>query len=121
MMAFLVGVIMTVHFAFLAFMVFGGFLTWWWPRLIWWHVAAVLWGIGSTAFGLDCPLTDLERWARLRGSLTPLPPEGFIAHYLTDVVYPASATNLVRVLAIGLVLFTWAGWARRRDRRHRQH
>ncbi|MDR3664693.1 MAG: DUF2784 domain-containing protein [Mycobacterium sp.] len=115
-MAFLVGAIVAVHIAFIAFMVLGGFLTWWWPHAIWPHLAAVLWGLGSTAFGLDCPLTDIERWARGRAAMSPLPSDGFIAHYLADVLYPASATNLVRVVAVVVVLVTWAGWAQRRWR-----
>ncbi len=105
---------MAVHFSFIAFMVFGGFLTWRWPWVIWWHIPAVLWGIGSTAAGLDCPLTDVERWARPRAGLEQLPSDGFIAHYITGVLYPASATNVVRVLAIVLVLIAWGGWFRRR-------
>ncbi|MUL65376.1 hypothetical protein BOO86_12935 [Mycobacterium sp. CBMA 234] len=110
----LVAAVVAVHFAFIAFMVFGGFLTWRWPWVIWPHVAAVLWGIVSTALGLDCALTDLERWARPRAGMAQLPSDGFIAHYLTGVLYPASAANVVRVLAIVVVLVAWAGWLRRR-------
>ena len=29
---------MLVHFTFLAFVVFGGFLAWNWPRVIWSHL-----------------------------------------------------------------------------------
>jgi hypothetical protein len=110
----LVAAVVAVHFFFIAFMVFGGFLSWRWPRVIWLHIAAVLWGVWSTVFGLDCPFTDFERWARRGAGMAPLPSDGFIAYYITGVLYPASATGLVRVLAVGIVLLSWAGWARRR-------
>ncbi len=106
--------VVAVHFSFIAFMVFGGFLTWRRPWVIWLHVPAALWGIGSTAWGVDCPLTDVERWARPRAGLAQLPPDGFIAQYITGVLYPASATNVVRVLAVVVVLVAWVGWFRRR-------
>jgi hypothetical protein len=103
----------TLHFAFLGYVVFGGFLAWRWRRTIALHVCAVVWGFGSVLVGYDCPLTDLENWARGRAGRPPLPPSGFIAHYITGVLYPVDAVDLVRLLVAALVVVSWAGYALR--------
>ncbi|UGT61566.1 DUF2784 domain-containing protein [Nocardia asteroides] len=100
---------MVAHYAFVAYVVAGGFLAWRRPRTIWLHIAAVGWGFGGILIGYDCPLTALESWARERGGEAPLPDSGFIAHYLTGVLYPESALTLVQVGAATLVLGSWAG------------
>ncbi|WP_432420659.1 DUF2784 domain-containing protein [Nocardia farcinica] len=56
------------HFAFVAYVVLGGFLAWWRPWAFWPHLAAAGWGLGSVVAGYDCPLTDLENWARRRAA-----------------------------------------------------
>ncbi|MEV0354571.1 DUF2784 domain-containing protein [Nocardia sp. NPDC050697] len=105
---------MVVHYAFVAYVVAGGFLAWRRPRTIWVHIAAVAWGFGGILIGYDCPLTALESWARERGGGRPLPDSGFIAHYLTGVIYPESALTLVQAGVAALVLTSWAGVVLRR-------
>lgn len=102
-----------LHFTFIGYLVFGGFLAWRWPRTLPLHVIAVVWGAGSVLVGYECPLTWLENWARLSGGRSALPSTGFIAHYLTGVVYPVEAVNLVRLLVIAVVVGSWVGYARR--------
>ncbi|MFF0815999.1 DUF2784 domain-containing protein [Rhodococcus sp. NPDC003318] len=102
-----------VHFAFIGYLVVGGFLAWRWPRTIVLHVVAVLWGFGSVLIGYDCPLTAVENWARTSDGRSPLPSTGFIAHYITGVVYPVGAENLVRLLVVAVVAASWIGCARR--------
>jgi spore maturation protein SpmA len=41
--------------------------------------------------------------------MAPLPSDGFLDHYLTGVVYPAGAANLVLALAMLTVLASWCG------------
>ena len=63
-------------------------------------------------------MTGLERWARQHAGMQPLPSEGFIAHYITGVLYPADWVVAVQVLVFSIVATTWAcfGWrGRRRD------
>ena len=36
--------LVVLHFAFTAFVIFGGFLTWRWPRLALAHLPALAWG-----------------------------------------------------------------------------
>ena len=115
----LVTVILVVHFAFLAFVVFGGFLSWRWPRLFWPHLAAAAWGLVVVALSLRCPLTTAENWAREQAGLAP-EARGFIDRYIEGVLYPARYTVLLQTLAGLLVIGSWAGaYLFRRSRRRR--
>lgn len=107
-----------MHFGFIAYVLVGGFLALRWPRSIGVHVAAVLWGFGGLLVGWPCPLTALERWARVRAGMSPLPPGGFIAHYLTGVLYPAAAMSVVQALAVAVVVGSWVLCLRRRRARY---
>jgi hypothetical protein len=101
-----------VHFLFLAYLVVGGFLACRVRWTIWTHIAAVAWGFSTVLFGFTCPLTDLENWARRRAGEAGLPPSGFIDHYITNVLYPRSALELVRVLVVLVVLASWVLYLR---------
>ncbi|WP_102142743.1 DUF2784 domain-containing protein [Mycobacterium hubeiense] len=105
--ATVVAVTVAVHFAFIGYLVIGGFLAWRWPRSIGLHVLVVVWGISSIACGLPCPLTDLERWGRAGAGMNQLPPDGFIAHYLTGVLYPVDYAVAVHALAFAAVAASW--------------
>lgn len=111
--------IVVSHLAFVGYVVAGGFLALRWPRSIWLHAAAVIWAILIVVADLDCPLTWLERRARTAAGLAPLPPEGFIAHYLTGVVYPASWATAVSVAALAAVAVSWVLYGRESLRRRR--
>jgi len=90
--------LLAVHLAFVAFVLFGALLVLRWPRLLWLHVAAVLWGVLVEFTGAICPLTPLEVTLRQMGG--DLGYQGdFIGHYLTTMLYPA---GLTRELQIGL-------------------
>jgi Protein of Unknown function (DUF2784) len=116
--AFTILVVLTVaaHFAFIAYMVTGGFLALRWPKTIWLHIPVVIWGISIELIDFVCPLTWLERWARPKAGMGPMPADGFIDHYLTGVVYPAQYADLVLVLALLTVLTSWVLVARARRR-----
>ncbi|MEV0296853.1 DUF2784 domain-containing protein [Nocardia sp. NPDC050710] len=106
-----------VHFAFVVYVVIGGFLAWRWPRTIWLHLLAFGWGFGTIVIGYECPLTDLEDWASRQAGENGLPPSGFIDHYLTGVIYPENALGLVRALVAICVVVSWVGYIRLRRRR----
>ncbi|HEY7717821.1 MAG TPA: DUF2784 domain-containing protein [Pedococcus sp.] len=116
----LADVVMLVHFAFLAFVVFGGFLAWRWPWVIWPHLALAGWGFSTIAFSLRCPLTDVEDWARERGGEQPLSGTGFIDHYLENVVYPERYTRQIQLLAAVVVAVSWTGVVLRRTSARRR-
>ena len=117
--AYAILVVLTVatHFTFIAYMVTGGFFALRWPRTIWLHVPVVIWGIAIELIDFVCPLTWLERWARPKAGMGPMPADGFIDHYLTGVLYPAEDADLVLVLALLTVLTSWVLFAFARRRR----
>jgi hypothetical protein len=108
-----VALVVVLHFAFIGYVVIGGFLALRWRRTIWLHIAAVIWGIAIATNRVDCPLTWLERWARARAGMAPLPPDGFIAHYITGVIYPVGWVVGVRLISFAVVALSWVVYLRR--------
>lgn len=116
----LADVVMAFHLLFLAAVVFGGFLAWWWPKAWFAHAPLALYGLVVVAFGLICPLTPLEDGLRRRAGQEGLETTGFIETYLEGVIYPADQIILARWTAFTLIAVSWAGLAvivRRRRRR----
>lgn len=110
---------MLLHFAVLAYIVFGGFLAWWRPRLIVPHVVMAAWGLLSITVGVECPLTVVEDWARRNAGQQGL-GRGFIDTYLTGVIYPPEHLLAFQLLMVGVVLVSWLGLAvRSRSARRR--
>jgi hypothetical protein len=109
-------VILGLHFAFLAYVVFGGFLAWKWPRALWPHLVAAAWGFLVVAAQLICPLTVAEDWARRKAG-GPAPAVGFVDRYIEGVLYPERYTRLMQGLAAAAVLISWVGIYLRHRRR----
>jgi len=107
----LVWLVVAAHFAFLIYLPCGGFLALRWRRTIWLHVPVVLWGIASVILHLGCPLTALERWARIQAGMVPLGSAGFIDHYIAGVVYPSGATGYVQLAVFLAVAVSWVAYA----------
>ena len=107
-----------VHFAFVVYVAAGGFAAWRWPRTIYTHIVAFAWGFGTIVIGVDCPLTHLENWARRGAGVAELPPTGFIAHYITGVLYPTDALGTVRFAVAVAVVASWMGYGVLRSRAH---
>jgi len=119
MYTILVALVVALHFAFVGYVVIGGFLALRWPRTMWLHVPAVIWGIAISTRRVDCPLTWLERWARGSAGMAPLPPDGFIAHYITGVVFPVGWVGGVELATFAVIAVSWALYFWRRGKRHR--
>jgi hypothetical protein len=114
----LAAVIVVTHFAFVAYVVLGGFLAWRRAWAIVPHALAAAWGLLVVTLSLNCPLTAAENWSRERAGEGPL-AGGFIDRYLTGVVYPARYLHEVQALVAVLVLVSWIGLALRRPAAHR--
>jgi hypothetical protein len=105
--------IVIVHFAFLAFVVGGGFLVRRYRWLIVPHLLALAWGIYVEAMpGMLCPLTPLENhFARLAGAEGY--EGGYIEHYLVPIIYPDGLTPTVQrwlamaLIAVNVIAYTW--------------
>ncbi|CAM4421789.1 hypothetical protein MB901379_00792 [Mycobacterium basiliense] len=103
------------HFAYMAYLVVGGVVALRWRRTIACHVSVVAWAILSSMRHLDCPLTWLERWGRAHAGMAPLPDAGFIAHYITGVMYPTGWSGSVLVAVFVVIAVSWFvfGWQAR--------
>lgn len=110
-----------LHFTVVAYVVFGGFLSWRWPKTIIPHALVVAWVVLATTLSMACPLTTLEDHLRRWGGQPGL-RNGFIGTYLTGVLYPAQYAELMRWLVAVVVAISWLGtyyWWRRRVARRR--
>jgi hypothetical protein len=102
--------VMIVHLAFVLFVVLGGLLAVRDLRFAWLHLPAAAWGAYVEFAARVCPLTPLEN--RLRRAAGEAGYEGgFIAHYVTPVIYPAGLTSAhqfwigVVVVAFNLLVY----------------
>ena len=92
-----------LHFAFTTFVVFGGFLTWRWPRLAVVHLPALVWGCWVEVSHSICPLTPLENHFRHLGGEAGY-SGSFLAHYLRSMLYPVGLTGHIQwALAAALI------------------
>ncbi|MFD2092942.1 DUF2784 domain-containing protein [Blastococcus deserti] len=108
--------VVAVHMAYLAYMVFGGFLALRWFRWIWPHMLSTVYSIYVTTTSFTCPVTTLEKWLLERGGRTPY--EGsFIAEYVRGVLYPAQFETAVWLSGMGLAVFSYVIVLTRRRRR----
>jgi Protein of Unknown function (DUF2784) len=81
-----------IHFAFIVFVVLGGFLVLRWPALRWVHLPAATWGAVIEIGGFVCPLTKIEN-AFLRRAGGAGYDGGFIGHHLFAAIYPQGLTR----------------------------
>ena len=104
--------LVVIHFAFTAFVIFGGFLTWRWPEAAFVHLPALAWGCWVEVSHTICPLTPLENHLRHLGGEAGY-SGGFLAHYLARVLYPPGLTWHVQwVLAALLLAINLLAYAR---------
>ena len=102
--------VLLLHLAFIVFIVTGGLLVAWKPRLVWLHVPATIWGALIEFIGWFCPLTPLENhFLKLSGERGY--QGGFIEHYLLPLIYPETLTPPTQfalgffVLAINILIY----------------
>jgi hypothetical protein len=84
--------VVVLHLAFVAFVIFGGFLAWRWPKALLAHSPALAWGVWVELSGQICPLTGLENYLRQLAGESGY-RGGFISHYLLTVLYPPGLTR----------------------------
>jgi len=114
----LADLVMTLHFAFIVFVVIGGVLAFFWRRTAWVHIPVALWGAVVNLAGWTCPLTPLEQWLRRRAGQEGY-DGGFVEHYLAPIIYPDAMSRDI-ALAVGVGALAWnatvyglAFWLRR--------
>ena len=104
--------LVVIHFAFTAFVIFGGFLTWKWRWMALVHLPALAWGVWVEVSATICPLTPLENHLRHLAGESGY-SGGFLAHYLVAVLYPPGLTWRIQwVLAAVLLAFNAVAYGR---------
>jgi len=111
-----------LHFMFILFVVFGGFLAIRWHKVSWFHIPMAVWGALIEFAGWICPLTPLENKLR-RASGDSGFAAGFIEEYILPVIYPAGMTRGVQI-ALGsaviiINIFIYGYLLSRRSRKSR--
>jgi hypothetical protein len=111
------------HFVFILFVLFGGFLVRYRPRLVWLHLPTLLWALGIEAIGWRCPLTVLEKWLRIRGGMGGY-LGGFVRHWIISPLFdpgaiPPTVRSALALLPVGLSAIAYGRVFR--DRQGRGH
>lgn len=115
----LADLLVALHLAFAAFVIFGGFLTWKWRWAAFAHLPALPWGFWVETSGQICPLTPLENHLRhLAGEAGY--QGGFLDHYVVPLLYPPGLTRADQwvLAALLLAINILAYGALLRPRRH---
>lgn len=95
--------VLAVHLAFIAFVIGGGLLAFWRPRIAWLHLPAAAWGALIEIMNWTCPLTPLENYLlKLAGDSAY--HGNFIARYLLPIIYPAGLTPAIQGLLGAFVI-----------------
>jgi hypothetical protein len=100
--------VVTLHFAFVLFVVGGALLVLRWRWLAWLQLPALAWGASIEFAHWICPLTYLENWLRTLSGVAASPGD-FVEHYLLPILYPARLTPGIQVILGILVIAVNAG------------
>jgi Protein of Unknown function (DUF2784) len=96
-------VVVVLHLAFIIFVMFGGTLVFFLPKVIWLHIPCVIWGIAIELTGWICPLTPLENLFRVQGGEVPYSGD-FVIHSLESIIYPQGLTRELQIFFGVLVI-----------------
>ena len=95
--------VVIVHLGFIVFVMAGGFLAFFFPKIVWVHLPCVVWGIVVELAGYVCPLTPLENY--FRGMSGDGRYSGdFVMHYIEPLIYPEGLTREIQVVLAALVV-----------------
>lgn len=95
--------VLTVHFAFIAFVLLGGLIALRHRWVAWAHVPAAAWGVFVELTGRLCPLTTWENALLGRAGEAGY-SQSFVEHYLLPIIYPAGLTRHVQLLLAAVVI-----------------
>jgi hypothetical protein len=114
--------VVVLHFGFILFVVFGGFLLLRWRWAVAVHLPAVLWAAAIEFRRGICPLTPLEQELRMAAGEAGY-SGSFIEHYLLPIIYPAGLDERLQyilgalVIVINLAVYGWVLFRRRHGSR----
>jgi hypothetical protein len=108
----LAAIVVGVHYAYLGYLVVGGFIARRWPRTIWVHAVAALWAVLIVTTKVPCPLTALQNRFRENAGERPL-GTSFIDGYVRGTLYPSGHQLLAQAATAVVVIASWVSFARR--------
>ena len=111
--------VVIVHLGFIVFVMAGGVLAVFFPKIIWIHLPCVVWGIVVELAGYVCPLTPLENLFREMSGKGRYSGD-FVMHYIEPLIYPEGLTREIQVVLAALVILVNTGtygWLAFRKRR----
>jgi len=106
----LVLLVVGVHFAYLGYLVSGGFLAWRWPRSFVLHALAVAWAVVAVTLHVPCPLTWTQNQLQVLAGERPL-ADTFINTYVRGVFYPHHQRAATQLVLAVVILVSWIGLA----------
>lgn len=95
--------ILGLHFAYIAFVLFGGLLVLRYRKLAWLHLPAVAWGAAVELMDWYCPLTAWENHFHALAGAGAYHGD-FVWRYLLRIIYPAGLTADVHMVLGGIVI-----------------
>jgi hypothetical protein len=101
-----------LHYAFLGYLVVGGFLAWRWRWTIYGHLLSTVWAVLIVTTSVPCPLTALQNFFREQNGQPPLRP-GFTEIYVRGTLYPTTSETLAQTLVGLVVVVSWVGFVLR--------
>ncbi|HJX11184.1 MAG TPA: DUF2784 domain-containing protein [Candidatus Binatia bacterium] len=108
----LADLVVLVHFAFVLFVIFGGFWVARQRRVMPFHLAAAIWAAFIEFSGWICPLTPLENQLRQKSGSKGYQTD-FVVHYILPILYPEGLTRETQialgtvVIVINLGIYGW--------------
>ncbi len=132
---FLADVVVVIHAAYIAFVIFGLLvvlagivLRWKWIRNFWFraiHLVMIGIVVVQALFGVICPLTSLEKKLQTMGGEATY-DRSFIGHWVHELIFYDASPSTFTVIycafgAMVLATFVLAPPRRPRRRLHRQH
>lgn len=109
--------VLSLHAAYIAWVILGAFFTRGRPRLAVLHVATLVYSVIIEIFGFWCPPTSLETWLDMRGGVSTYRGP-FLVHYLDAAVYPNIPPKLLIAGAVAVCVLNLWIYARRVRVRH---
>ena len=104
MYSILADIVVCLHFAFIFFVIFGGFIYYLWRNCPYLHLPAVFWGFWIELSGSVCPLTPLENWLdELGGGSTYR--SSFIEQYIIQFLYPTDLDQNTKYYLAAALIF----------------
>ena len=113
LLSLLADLVLVVHATFILFVVLGGLLVLWQPRIAWVHIPCAIWGAWVELAGWICPLTPLEVDLRTRAGEIGY-EGGFIERYVTAALSPQGLTREIQiglgiaVVAVNVIIYVVA-------------